>query len=163
MSLKKNKFKDAGFTLLEVIMALSILAVSLISIYGLQGTSLRGAFRAGKIEMSTQLAREKMALALIEIEDNLKKGEFPEDKEETGTFEGEELADYSWKLIIRQVEIPVPEVPGEEGTATVLLSVMSAVSKEVSKATREVKLTVSWKEGDEEQEGIVLTTHVVKM
>ncbi len=153
--------RDSGFTLLEVMISVAILAVSLLALFNLQGTSLLGSARAQKIETATHLARIKMAQTLIDLEAGIKKGEFPEDKEMSGTFEEEKYPDYRWKLAIKKVEIPVPPAP--EGQADVMTKVLSMVTDELSQKTREVKLTVSWKEFEEEEEGITVTTHIVKM
>ncbi len=154
---------NAGFTLLEVMVAIAILAVSLLAIYSLQSTSLMGSARAQKISVCTQLARLKMDQSLIEIEAGIAKGEFPEEKEEAGTFEEEKYPDYGWRLKINKVEIPVPPTP-EGVSADIMTQVFTMVSEQLSQATREVKLTIVWRgEDDEEEEGITLTTHVVKM
>ncbi|MBI3540647.1 MAG: prepilin-type N-terminal cleavage/methylation domain-containing protein [Deltaproteobacteria bacterium] len=151
----------AGFSLLEVMIAIGILAVSLLAIYGLQSTSLLGSARAQKISIATQLARGKMAATLLDLEVGMQKGDFPDDKEESGTFEAEKYPDYTWKVKIRKTELPAPPVP--QGGAELLEQVFKTVSEQLSQVTREVRLSVSWKEFDEEEEGIVLTTHIVKM
>lgn len=158
--------RQGGFSLLEVMIAIAILAVSLLAIFNLESTSLLGSARARRISISTQLAREKMGRLLIELEDGIKKGEFPEEKEDAGTFEEEKFPDYAWKLKIKKVEIPAPPAsPDSEGQSDIMAQVFSMVSEQLSQSTREVKLTVSWKEPDSEEEevGIVLTTHIVKM
>ncbi len=143
--------------------SIAILAVSLMAIFSLQSTSLIGSARAQKISVATLLAREKMAQIVIEIEKGIPKGEFPEDKEESGTFEEQKYPDFLWKLTIKKTDIPAPPMP--EGEAEAMGKIFKMVAEELSKAAREVKLTVSWKEFDEEEaeEGITFTTHVVKM
>ncbi len=155
------KRSEAGFSLLEVMIAIAILAVSLLAIFNLQSTSLIGSGRAQKISVATGLARQKMAQSLIELEAGMAKGEFPEDKEDGGTFEEEKFPDYSWKLTVKKVEIPVPAAAEKEGD--IMGKIFQTISEELSKMTREVKLTVSWTEFEEQEEGIVLTTHLVKM
>ena len=142
--------------------AIGILSISLMAIFSLQSTSLVGSARARHIAISTQLARQKMAAILIEIEQGIPKGDFPEDKEESGNFEEQKYPEYTWKLVIKKTTIPAPPVP--EGGADIMATVFTMVSDELTKSTREVKLTVGWQEEEEdEQEGITLTTHVVKM
>jgi len=152
---------SAGFTLLEVLIAMAILAVSLLSLFSLQSTSIVGSGRAHQIEITTQLARFKMAKALVDFDQGMIKGEFPEDKEEEGTFEEQKFPDYSWKLTVKKTEVPAP--PTTEGQADVMAQIFSIVSEQLTQSTREVKLIVSWKENGEEHEGITLTTHIVKM
>ncbi len=158
-----QKTRSAGFSLLEVMVAVAILAVSFMALFHLQSTSLMGSARARRISISTQLARLKMASVLIDFETGMKKGEFPDQKEESGTFEEEKFPDYGWKLTIHKVEIPAPPVP--EGQAAIFEQVFKMVAEQLSENTREIKLTVYWKESDdaEEEAGIVLTTHMVKM
>lgn len=155
--------RQNGFTLLEVMIAISILAVSLLAIFGLQSTSLIGSARAQRIAVSTELARQKMVRTLLDIETGISKGEFPEDKAEEGTFEEEKFPDYLWKLTIKKVEIPTP--PAAEGAGDIMARIFQTISEQLTLMTREVKLTVSWKEEgfDEEEVGIILTTHVVRM
>jgi prepilin-type N-terminal cleavage/methylation domain-containing protein len=153
--------RSTGFTLLEVMIAVAILAVSLLALFSLQSTSIIGSARAQRISTATLLARQKMASLLIEIEEGMVKGEFPEEKEESGSFEEEKYPDYRWKLEIKKTEIPPPPTP--EGGSDVMARIFSMVSEELSKATRQMKLTVSWVEFEEEEVGIVLTTHVVRM
>jgi prepilin-type N-terminal cleavage/methylation domain-containing protein len=158
-----RRLGQKGFTLLEVMVAIAILAISLLAIYNLQSTSLLGSARAQKIAVCTQLARLKMDRVLIDIEAGIPKGEFPEEKEDAGTFEDDKFPDYGWKLSIKKVQIPAPPTP-EGANADVMTQVFSMISDQLSQATREVKLTVVWRgPDDEEEEGITLTTHVVKM
>ena len=151
----------AGFTLLEVMIAIAILAFSLMAIFNLQSTSLMGSARAQRVSIATLLARQKMAQVLLDIEAGIPKGEFPEEKEDGGSFEEERYPDYFWKLTIRKVDIPPPPLP--EGGAEALSQVFTIVSDELSKSTREVHLSISYKESEEEEEAISLVTHVVKI
>ena len=153
--------RSDGFTLLEVMVAIAILAVSLLALFHLQGTSLLGAGRAQRISIATLLARQKMAETLIGIEAGIPKGEFPDKKDESGNFEEEKYSDYRWKLAIKKTTLPAP--PAKEGEPDTMAQIVSSVSEEISKDVREVRLTVSWKEFEEEEVGIVLTTHVVKI
>ena len=154
-----NLKNEAGFNLLEVMIAIGILAVSLLALFHFQSTSLMASSRAQRLSVSTLLAREKMSEVLLELEKGIKKGEFPDDKEETGGFEGEDFEDYHWKLSVKKVEIPTP--PAKEGTSDVMVTVFSQVSEQLSKMSREVRLTVSWKEFDEDIEGLTLVTHII--
>ncbi|MBI2501260.1 MAG: prepilin-type N-terminal cleavage/methylation domain-containing protein [Deltaproteobacteria bacterium] len=155
MNGKRNK----GFTLIEVMVAVAILSVSLMALMNLQSRSILASARAQRISVATLLARQKMALILLEIEKGIPKGDFPDEKEEEGIFEEEDFQDYYWKLVIKTVELPVPE--GAEGKSEIMGQVMKMLSEELSKSAREVRLIVGWKEFEEEEEGITLVTHIV--
>lgn len=157
--LNEARLDEAGFNLLEVMIAIAILAVSLLALFHFQSSSLLSSARAQRISVSTLLADQKMSEILLELEKGIKKGEFPGDKEETGNFEGEEFEDYRWKVAIKKVEIPVP--PAKEGASNVMGMVFSQVAEQLSKMSREVKVTISWMEFDEEVEGMSLVTHIV--
>ena len=150
-----------GFSLMEVMIAIAILAVSLLAVFNLQSTSLMGSARAQRLSIATQLAQYKMSKTLLEIEQGIVKGEFPDEKEESGTFEEEEQPNLGWTVKIQKADIPAP--PTGEGTAAIVAQVFSVVSEQLSKSTREVTLQIFWI-GDEEPEQLLsLSTHVVKM
>lgn len=48
---------DAGFTLIEVVVALSIFSVGLLSIAGMQGTAIRANSRANTLSVATSIAQ----------------------------------------------------------------------------------------------------------
>ena len=53
---------------------------------------------------------------------------------------------------------------GQEGQSQVMTSVMKTVIKDISKAVRELKLTVMWLDREDEKEKeIVVTTHIVNL
>lgn len=153
-----------GFTLLEVMIAVAILGVSLLALMNFQSQSLLAHARAQRISVATLLARQKMGEILLEIEKGIPKGEFPESKEEEGTFEEAKYPDYFWKLEIKKVELPTAGGGGgEEGQAEVMAQAMQLLTEELSRSTREVRLTVGWEEFDEEEIGLTVVTHVVNL
>lgn len=154
-----------GFTLLEVMIAVAILGVSLLALMNFQSQSLLAHARAQRISVATLLARQKMGEILLEIEKGIPKGEFPESKEEEGTFEEAKYPDYFWKLEIKKVELPTAggEGGGGEGQAEVMAQAMQLLTEELSRSTREVRLTVGWEEFEEEELGLTVVTHVVNL
>ena len=156
--------KGRGFTLLEVMISVAILGVSLLALMNFQSQSLLAHGRAQRISVATLLARQKMGEVLMEIEKGIPKGEFPEGKEEAGSFEEQKQPDYFWKLQIQKVELPVPGGEGGgEGQAEVMAQALQLLTEELSRSTREVRLTVGWKEFDEEEPGLTVVTHVVNL
>lgn len=150
--------RSYAFTLLEVMVAIAILAMSMTAIIGLTGSSMMKSARAEKLAVATMLARQKMTEVEIELQKGMAKGEFPEDKSEDGKFD-DPFEDYTWKFELKKVELPAP-VTGEEGSVQDLVG--KEMTREISKTVREVKLTVFWKERGQEQT-LDVVTHLVKL
>ena len=111
-----------GFTLLEVMVAVAILGMVLVSLIGLQNRGMEDVMLADHITTATLLAKRKMTETLgiagtATITQNEDEGEFPE----------EEFKDYAWKQSISQLQ-PVENV----------------------KIT-EVRVAVLWKEGERQE------------
>lgn len=160
--------------------ALAILAVGLVSLYTAQGNSLRASATAERMQVGAMLAREKMTEKMMEIEQGLVKGAFPEDKEEeTGTFDPP-FDDYRWEYTVRKVEIPIAgagdsQGEGEGGAggdprasennqapASAQANVAKVVSKKIAESVREINVRVIWGEFEDE-ESIKVTSHVSKL
>src|SRR5262249_48090530 len=82
----------AGFTLLEVLVAVAIVAIVLVTFMGLHLRSLDATIRAQDLSTAVLLAQGKMATM----------GEFPETGEEQGRFEGPELARFQWVTAVTE-------------------------------------------------------------
>ena len=154
-----NLTDKRGFTLLEVMIAVAILAISLLALMNFQSQAILASDRAERITVSTFLAQQKMAETLLEIEKGIPKGDFPDEKEEEGQFDEDQYPGYFWKLKIKKFEIPTPELP--EGEGQIMAQALGMITDQLQKASREVQLTVGWSDFDVEQEGILLTTHIV--
>ncbi|MDO8643947.1 MAG: prepilin-type N-terminal cleavage/methylation domain-containing protein [bacterium] len=153
-----NKFSK-GFTLLEVMVAISILAVALLAVSNFQGNSLRASGRAEKQSLAVQLARLKMNEKILEVEQGIEKGEFPDKKEEEGEFE--EYPDFRWKITLDKMEPPpIPNV-GEESQG-VVEQLFGFVGEKLSQMMRVIKVQIAWKELLEE-ESIEVTTHIANL
>lgn len=153
VNLKNNR----GFTLLEVLVSLGILAVSITTILQLFGTAMVTSARAEAVTVATMLARQKMAEQMIKLEKDALEGKFPGNDEESGGDFDSPYDKYKWHVKIRRVEIPVP--PQEQQDAQAQLTQM--IAKQIGEALRELTLSVSWDDLSEKQE-VVVTTHVVK-
>jgi general secretion pathway protein I len=92
-----------GFTLLEVMLALAILATALTILMGTMATSNQQAVYANKLTRITQAARSKM----IDLEFHLRQEGFTENvRSRQGEFEDIEFDEVSWEAEIQPVEIP---------------------------------------------------------
>jgi general secretion pathway protein I len=86
--------RPKGFTLLEVLVALAILAIALISIFKLQGQTLRMSAKARFLTVAPHLAQAK--LAEIETQD------FDKIADGSGAFSGEQ-SDYDWNVDVEEI------------------------------------------------------------
>jgi general secretion pathway protein I len=88
-----------GFTLLEVMVAVAILALVLVTLMGVKNGSTRDVMLADHITTATLLAKRMMTETLLTgtLTPKEDEGEFPED----------EFKDYTWKKTISLVPIEV--------------------------------------------------------
>lgn len=84
-----------GFTLLEVMVAMAILAMSLTAAFEVVGGALQNHLRTRELELATMLARAK----LVEVEAKFEEDGFRDfDQSEDGTFEDEGHPEIRWKV-----------------------------------------------------------------
>ncbi|MFH1652661.1 MAG: prepilin-type N-terminal cleavage/methylation domain-containing protein [Pseudomonadota bacterium] len=147
-----------GFTLIEVLVAVGIMAMSLVVLLGFEGNTVRMSGRSKDITVASWLARLKIVEIQMELAKDKKKGEFPEDKSENGDFE-EPFQDYSWNMVLRKVELPAP--PGiEEGSMQDMIA--KQLTQQISQSVRELKVSIKHRLWDEKR-AVVVTTHMVKL
>lgn len=92
-----------GFTLLEVLVALAILATSLTVIMGTIATSSQQAIYANKMTRIAELAKTKM----IDLEYKLMEEGFEKQGQEfEGDFRDEGFSNVSWEAVSQPLEIP---------------------------------------------------------
>lgn len=112
---------ERGFTLLEVLIALSILGVSLAAIYEAFGSGLRNDRQAARYQEAVAIAEARLAQV------------GPEWPVAPGAFEGES-GSFSWTVeMVRAEDEPPPGASLPEGSSPLLLV--------------EVVVEVSWREG----------------
>ena len=130
-----------GFTLIEVLIALMIVAAAIISAASLwSGHFMRIRKSALQYDVATLLERK-----MVEIEAKYKDKPIEEIPEsESGDF-GSEFAQYKWRMESRELELPDLTsvlVGREEGADEMLISMMKQMTEFLSKAIKEVKVTV---------------------
>lgn len=148
---------DGGFSLLEVLCALGIMAVAFVVLFTFSANTMKLAGRAKNITIATMLAKQKMTDIEIDLNKEMKKGEFPDERESDGEFE-DPYSIFKWKMAISRVELPAPKT-GKEGGIQEMVA--GQLTKEIGLRVRELKLTVSWNEKDKER-SFDLITHIVK-
>ena len=101
--------KRRGFTLLEVMVSLSILALAFVAIAGIQANSFESSNYARRITVATMLARSKMLDIELMLQDD---GFSNNDKEESGDFSEEGYSDMRWTATIRKIDVDLGKLIG---------------------------------------------------
>lgn len=173
-----------GFTLLEVMVSLGILAVALMAIADLNGGAVRMHVYSRDLTRAVQLARGKM----LDLQVLLRKDGLSDfSKEYAGDFSDEKDPKYKWRALVVRPEIELDpaeltsmvtsglglgaESGSASGPETDPLSMLGPMAGLVDRqftqmqetlknSVREIRLTVSWKQGNRE-ESFEVTEHVV--
>jgi general secretion pathway protein I len=111
--------RAAGFTLLEVLVAVAIVALALVTFMGLHLRSLEATIRAQDLTTAVLLAQGKIASM----------GEFPDTGEEQGKFEGPELERFQWATAVTEHTLDALSEGGQPVTV------------------RRLAVTVAWADG----------------
>ena len=146
-----------GFTLIEVLVALMILAGTSIVLYESWGGSLR-AVKKGRFYNTVTLLLQKK---VVEFEVQAKTKKIDEVVDEEGDF-GSDYPEYKWKIKVHPFAVP-PINPnggglGEQNQMADMI--MKTMSDYFEKAVREVLVTVIYKSGDKENKYSVSTIYV---
>ncbi len=88
----RQHLNSKGFTLLEVMVAVAIMAMVLVTLLGLKNSSMKDVALAQHITAATMLAKRTM------VETTMVKPLLP--AEDEGTFPEDEYKDYAWKKTI---------------------------------------------------------------
>jgi prepilin-type N-terminal cleavage/methylation domain-containing protein len=95
--------RASGFTLLEVMVAVAILAISMGVLLQIVTSNVRATNHAKRTTAATFLARGKM----IDVEDYvLDKGFTDDNEDDHGTFKEQGYPEMRWEWIIERVELP---------------------------------------------------------
>jgi prepilin-type N-terminal cleavage/methylation domain-containing protein len=166
-TLWKDTPGQAGFTLLETMIAMAIMMIAFGSILMVQSSSLRTSMKSKQINVVAALARNKMVESELEWEGK----PFSEiQKEKSGEFPAP-YQDYKWKREIAEVKFPAFNLgtsagggegedgggAGTAGAGDLLTRMGRIVTAYFSKAVREVKITITWKRGAGEQSYTIAT------
>jgi general secretion pathway protein I len=159
---------NSGFTLLETLIAVTIMLIAFAAILGIQSNSINATIRARSVTTVAMLLKDQMVQTEAEIQgksfDEVK-------KEDTGNFPPPYNNDYRWTRVIKEIEFPSLNMnsAGPSGSSTTSASGSSSnkggnqegatemidlitklVTQFLSKALREVTVTVYYKTGGKE-------------
>lgn len=149
------KLRDSrGFTLLEVIIAMTIMVLAFASILAVESNSINATVRAREMNIVAMLAKGKM----VDFEYKVEGKTFEEvRKEEGGNFDAP-YESYRWKTEVREIKFPNMNLNaggdkkkddggGGDQFAEMLTKL---VTNYFSKAIREIAVTIFWKRGSGE-------------
>ncbi len=132
--MKRAIFSHLGFTLLEILVAVTILAVSFTAIFHLYGGTLRNIGRGERHARAAVLGGEK-------LEELLAHSPFPPPGEQ-GAFPGN--PDYSYKTTVEEYQEPVgrkeKNIPRDAAERTALYRLAVKVEWKDGTATKELVL-----------------------
>ena len=149
---------EAAFTLIEVMIAIGILAIGMGAILIAENNSLDVSLRAKRMTTVSMLAKN----ALIEAERELEGKTFLEARtDQSGKFDAP-YAEYSWTRKIKEITFPNILNPqassgadaAKDGVQKIDANVERVVkiaTNYLSKSTRELSITISWKEKGKDQ------------
>ena len=172
---KKNIKNFLGFSLLEVMIAMMILAFSLTSLLLVQSRTTKMAIEARNISLATQFAR----LQLIECKKKaIEKITAISDFQMQGDFESLGYKNFTWECHAPKLSIKPPSeakldnfakksVDDKDGKKTNMdtgsaSAVISLVTNALNDALRELTVIVRFKDGNLEDE-VRVVTHVVDL
>ncbi len=149
----KTDRAQAGFTLLEVMIAVGILAIGIGSILVAENNSLDIMMRAKRMTTVAMLAKN----AIVEAEREISGKSFTEVKEEeSGQFKAP-FQEYRWERKISEVKFPEVLDQSEQKKDEVSTvdentqRVVKLATNYLSKTTREISVTIKWTENKQEQ------------
>ena len=153
---------DSGFTLLEVMIAIGVLAIGIGAILTAENNSLDVTLRAKRMTTVATLAKNTIIIAERELQGKT----FDEVKTESSGKFDPPYSEYSWERKIKEITFPNLLGPGSGGaaaegaadakadsgtTAPGVERVVKIATTYLSKSTREITVTIKWIEKKEDQ------------
>jgi general secretion pathway protein I len=164
-----------GFTLLEVMVALAILASTLVVLLQIITNNIRATNHAKLTTAATLLARAKMT----DIEDGVLENGFSTDTETAkGTFRDQGYSDFRWDSSIERIELPTDMKQLAEVQATddskskdpmqaltgmvggLMSTFMEPIRVGLEESVRRVTLTITWNEVGRRDQTLQIVTYL---
>ncbi|MDB5036882.1 MAG: hypothetical protein JWQ35_410 [Bacteriovoracaceae bacterium] len=144
-----------GFTLIEVLVCLAILAIALLGFHQGQAGSIKIASRAEVRAQAYALAQRQMT----EVELQLKHKNFAGfSDEEKGEFKEDEFKKFRWVRKFEKVDVGcfLPEPSADSGEA----GFYQLAEKFFTESIRKIKVTVAWEENKKIQKATLTQLYV---
>ncbi|MBI4040420.1 MAG: prepilin-type N-terminal cleavage/methylation domain-containing protein [Deltaproteobacteria bacterium] len=159
----KKILDQRAFTLIEVLVAMAIFVMSFLVLIDSQNMNVRASARAKRVSMATLLAQEKLNEMVLKY-DGDKISEISEKEE--GHFEAPHER-YRWEKTSQEfnydlsflADMAQTEDTAENAPQSPLFAYLPKISQFIRSSTKEITVTIFWKEGSAEQQ-VSLTTHV---
>lgn len=158
--------EESGFTLLEVIIAMTIMVLAFAAILSIESGGITAAEKTRQVNIVSMLARNKM----IEMEYEIENKSFDEVKKEDGGDFQPPFENFRWTSEIKEVKFPALNLSGaasgeeDKGGAKEVSDITTLLTKLItnflSKSVREVAVTIYWKRPASEQKFTVSTLWV---
>lgn len=162
MLFKRPSRRNSGFSLLEVMIAMTIMAMALAAIYTSQSDGIFRTIKTRELNIAGWLAKNKM----VESEHLYEGKAFDElPKGETSEKFKAPFDRFTWTREIKEIKFPDLPIGGGkegEGTPESLRILAKALTKYFNKALREMVVTVKWDRGAGEQK-LQLTTYLLDL
>lgn len=161
MVLEVKGLNQSGFSLLEVMIALTILALALSAVLTSESGSIASNIRTKEYNMAVWLARN----ILTESEHLYEGKSFSEiPKKETKSFTTP-YERFKWNREIRDIKFPdfsIPTGKDDMGIPEPVRILLKSITKYLGDSLREMTVTVSWPRGKGEQK-ISVTTYLIDL
>lgn len=160
---KKLLRNNLGFTLLETMIALLIMVMAFTAILTVESNSIRASENSRRLNIVRMLAKNKVT----EVEQEVEGKAFSEVKKEDGGSFKSPYEDYRWSSVVKEIEFPNLTVGAPKSNSGAASSSSSAgsgtggsdiadfltklLTNFLSKAVREITVTIYWKRGTAEQ------------
>jgi len=149
-----KKLSFTGFTLLEVMAALAILAIALVAIFNAESQSMKLSEKAGYITTAVNLAKARLGELELDI---LEKGFDSVKEKESGKFEDDRFEGYRWEYTSNKIVIPLVSIDPNAKSVTENPFLKMAQDM-LEKSIKEVRLKVFFKDGKKE-DFVEIVTH----
>ena len=159
--MKKNHLRRLGFTLLEVMIAMTILSIALTAILTTQSSSINVTRKAKELNIAGWLAHNLMTES-----EHLYEGKaFSEIPGESSENFPSPFQNYKWKREVKELKFPDIQIPSQQesgGETDQMRTFTQTISKYLSNSVREMVVTVSWQRGDGEMK-VQVSTYLIDL